>query len=202
MFFKSFKAIIFMPFILLLFISIFFVPIIYSDNSNIKFITTLENNPEDITQTLNSNYAWPVPGITQISSKFGPRKAPTAGASTFHAGIDIPATPGTNLVSISNGSILFTGWNGAAGYCVIIQHSDFQAHYFHVDPNFLVSSGEIIKKGQVIAKVGPLNVYGISNNPYKDSKGNPTNGATTGPHLHFTIKKEGQYIDPLTVLIL
>ena len=51
--------------------------------------------------------------------------------------------------------------------------------------------------GQIIGQVGPKNVYGIKNNPYKDSSGKPTNGATTGPHLHFTIKKDGKAVNPL-----
>ena len=68
-----------------------------------------------------------------------------------------------------------------------------------MDPNFIVYVGQSVKSGQIIGKIGPLNVYGIPNNPYKDSSGNPTNGSTTGPHLHFTIKKAGQYIDPLTL---
>ena len=57
--------------------------------------------------------------------------------------------------------------------------------------------GSNVKAGQVIGKVGPKNVYGIKNNPYKDSSGKPTNGATTGPHLHFTIKKDGKAVNPL-----
>lgn len=50
-----------------------------------------------------------------------------------------------------------------------------------------------------IADVGPKNVYNVKNNPYKDSNGNPTNGATTGCHLHLTIKKGGIRINPLTL---
>ena len=46
----------------------------------------------------------------------------------------------------------------------------------------------------IIATVGPKNVYGISNNPYKDSSGNPTNGATTGCHLHLSIKYKGKNV--------
>ena len=51
--------------------------------------------------------------------------------------------------------------------------------------------------GQVIGTVGPKNVYNIKNNPYKDENGNPTNGATTGCHLHLTIKENKIAVDPL-----
>lgn len=199
MFFKSFKAIVFMPLILMLFIPIFFIPIIYGSDQNIKFVTNVPNYSEGTSYPISSSYAWPAPGFTQISSYYGPRKAPTAGASTFHAGIDIAAPTGTNLVSIDNGKVIFTAWNGAGGYSVIIESGNYTFSYFHVDPNFLVSVNQKVKKGQVVARVGPLNVYGIANNPYRDSKGNPTNGATTGPHLHFAVKKEGQAVDPLVL---
>ena len=58
----------------------------------------------------------------------------------------------------------------------------------------------MVKKGQVISKVGPYNVYGVPNNPYRDKNGNPTNGASTGPHLHFTLKQDGKAVDPLLFL--
>lgn len=57
--------------------------------------------------------------------------------------------------------------------------------------------GDYVEQSQVIGQVGPLNVYGILNNPYKDKNGNPTNGSTTGCHLHFTIRKNGSLVNPL-----
>ena len=60
-----------------------------------------------------------------------------------------------------------------------------------------VSTNQNVTRGQVIGTVGPKNVYGIQNNPYKDSNDNPTNGATTGCHLHFTIKLNDKAVDPL-----
>ena len=59
--------------------------------------------------------------------------------------------------------------------------------------------GQFIDKGVQIGNVGPKNVYGVPNNPYKDSSGNPTNGATTGCHLHLTIRKNGELVNPLTL---
>lgn len=145
---------------------------------------------------------WPAEGHYKISSEFGNRKAPTTGASTFHSGIDIPAPEGTKLISIMDGEIVSTGWGGASGYAITIKSNDnqYRFSYYHCSPEFIVSIGETVKKGQVIGKVGPKNVYGITNNPYKDNNGNPTNGATTGCHCHFAVRKNGELIDPLEII--
>ena len=79
----------------------------------------------------------------------------------------------------------------------MIENGEFIYSYSHISPIFLVNIGDYICKGQIIANVGPKNVYNVPNNPYKDYNGNPTNGATTGPHLHFSIKKDGKAVNPL-----
>ena len=170
-----------------------FIPTI-TNNSNLETITPEISGNINMS---NSIFHWPVPGYTKISSYFGKRNSPTAGASSFHKGIDIPAPTGSNLIAVFNGTVNFIGFNGSAGYSIHIKSNNLQFLYHHVSPNYIVKVGDYIYAGQVIGKVGPKNVYGITNNPYKDSSGKPTNGATTGPHLHFTIKKDGKAVNPL-----
>lgn len=64
---------------------------------------------------------------------------------------------------------------------------------------FLFIHGDIVNQGDLIANVGPKNIYGFPNNYFKDASGNPTNGSTTGPHLHLNIKKNNVSIDPLSL---
>lgn len=96
---------------------------------------------------------------------------------------------GCNIISLFSGVVSYTGFNGAGGYTITIKSNEFTASYCHVSPDFKVSIGQKVRKGSVIGKVGPKNIDGVANNPYQDKNGNPTNGATTGPHLHLTLKK-------------
>lgn len=119
------------------------------------------------------------------------------GASTYHSGIDIPAPEGTDILSICSGVVTFCSWGAGGGYTIVVENDNTKVSYCHVSPIFIVSRNDIVNVGDVISNVGPKNVYGIENNPYHDSSGNPTNGATTGCHLHLTIKKDGQAVNPL-----
>ncbi len=103
---------------------------------------------------------------------------------------------------IMDGKVVAAGWGGSGGYTITIESTDglFRFSYCHSSPEFIVSVGQPVKKGEVIGKVGPKNVYGVTNNPYKDKEGKPTNGALTGCHCHFTVKKDGEIIDPLEIL--
>ena len=117
----------------------------------------------------------PLHGYTTITSHFGPRKSPTTGKASCHYGLDIAAPSGSNIVAIFSGQVTFTGFNGANGFTVTITNGFLSASYSHVSPTFLVYEGQYINQGEIIATVGPKNVYGVPNNPYKDSNGNPTN---------------------------
>ena len=149
----------------------------------------------------NKNYAWPVPGYTRISSYFGKRNAPTSGASTYHKGVDIPAPEGTALIATCDGEITFTGFLGGGGCTVTLTtNENIKISYCHVSPNYIVSVGDQISQGQIIATVGPKYIYGIAGNTYKDAEGRPTNGATTGCHLHIGFRLNGDYVNPLDYL--
>ena len=149
----------------------------------------------------NLNFAWPIPGYTSISSPFGKRTAPTSGASTFHKGTDIPAPEGTTLIATCDREITFIGFLGGGGYTITITNADgLKISYCHVSPNYIVSVGQIVEQGEIIGNVGPKYVYGVVGNNYKDASGNPTNGATTGCHLHIGFRAGGEYVNPMDYL--
>lgn len=177
-------------------VCIFFIPFLSTENSNQQ----LEYS--EIIFLGNNNFAWPIPGYTRISSYFGKREAPTAGSSTYHKGIDIPAPEGTNLIASCDGEITFTGFLGGGGYTITLTNPDgLKISYCHVSPNYLVSKGDIIHQGQIIGIVGPKYVDSVLGNPYKDSTGRFTNGATTGCHLHIGFRlPDNSYVNPLDYL--
>lgn len=190
------KKIIYTFIFFMLFICIFFIPALSSTSYSNELVDG------ELIFLGNTNYAWPIPGYTRLSSPFGKRVAPTTGASTYHKGIDIPAPEGTNLIATCDGEITFTGFLGGGGYTITLTNLDgIKISYCHVSPNYIVQIGDIIKQGQIIGNVGPKYVYGVSGNQYKDpSNGKPTNGATTGCHLHIGFRIGDNYVNPLNYL--
>ncbi len=153
-------------------------------------------NPDDIFIS-SSGYAWPIPNKYYISSYFGYRNLELFGSSSYHSGIDIPASEGTYFLAATSGTITYLGFSGSGGYTIILENSEIKVVYCHVSPNFIVNVGDHVERSQVIGQVGPFNVYDVLNNPYKDKNGNPTNGSTTGCHLHFSIKINNVAVNPL-----
>lgn len=165
----------------------------------ISFSNGYSNGLDSIGKKVN----WPVEKTKTISSPFGMRKDPFGSGKTFfHNGIDIAAPEGEKLIALEDGEVTRTSFYGGYGYTICIKGKDTNIVYLygHVDPNFIVKKGMKIAKGDVIGKVGPFNVKIASNNPFRDFKGNPTNGMTTGSHLHFSIINNGKFIDPFIYL--
>lgn len=133
----------------------------------------------------NSDFSWPLPGFYNITSNFGTRIHPISGKISSHQGIDISGTVGADIYSVSAGIVTLAEYNGANGYSIHISNGVFEFIYGHVSPQYIVSVGDVIEQNQIIGNVGPK---------YVDGK---LNGSTTGPHLHFGIKKDGIAVNPL-----
>ena len=104
-FFKQFYLILSILIFLIIFISCFFTPFFNSS----EILNQLEGKEIIIS---NSGFAWPIPGYLKITSPFGKRISPTAGASNFHKGIDIGAPEGTFLIAAIDGTITYVGFLG------------------------------------------------------------------------------------------
>lgn len=117
----------------------------------------------------------------RLSSGFGRRTAPTAGASTYHKGIDWATPVGTSVYASSGGVVVKAGWGSGYGYVVYINHPDGrQTRYGHLSRIF-VSAGQTVRQGQVIAASG-------------------NTGRSSGPHVHFEILINGVQVNPLNYL--
>ena len=194
MFSSHFKYFFILLFCFFLFLPHLFIPVI-ANLENVQI--NISSSPLQTYTISSTGLTWPIPGYTRISSPFGRRTSPTSGASSYHLGIDIPAPVGTNLIAPLDAIVTFIGFKGSGGYTIILKNQHLEFIYHHVSAHYIIHKGEYIKQGQVIGEVGPKYISAISGNPYHDNSGKQTNGATTGPHLHFSIRKDGIAVNPL-----
>lgn len=125
-------------------------------------------------------YIKPISG-GRLSSTFGRRNAPTRGASSNHQGVDWAIAKGSAVVASSGGVVTKAGWAKGYGYVVYIKHPDGkETRYGHLS-KVLVSVGQSVRQGEKIALSG-------------------NSGVSTGPHLHFEIRVNGQAVNPLKYL--
>ncbi len=125
----------------------------------------------------STGFLWPCPSSHRITSSFGYRTAPVAGASTYHKGIDIGASSGAAIVASASGRVTTATYSSSAGNYVVISHGNgISTVYMHASALY-VSEGDIVTQGQTIAAVG-------------------STGYSTGPHLHFGVIVNGSYVDP------
>lgn len=189
-FFKPFYYLIIVLVIMVIFITCFFTPSL----SNMEILKQVESGKIVIS---NFGFAWPIPGYNKITSYFGKRISPIEGASSYHKGLDIGAPEGSILIAAIDAQITYTGFLGGGGYTITLTSDNMKITYCHVSPQYIVEVGDTVERGDVIGQVGPKYVYGVKGNNYYDENGRPTNGATTGTHLHFGIRIDDKYVNPL-----
>ena len=156
-----------------------------------KEISELESRGQEINNEIvsssgggsynGSKMAWPVIGYTTLSSKFGYRIHPISGEKKLHTGIDIPAPAGTPVVAANSGTVIISRYDNSYGNMVAIDHGGGIVSFYAHNTERLVKVGDKVSKGQKISTVG-------------------TTGYSTGNHLHFEVKKNGTFVDPMNYL--
>ncbi|MCI8654891.1 MAG: peptidoglycan DD-metalloendopeptidase family protein [Clostridia bacterium] len=144
-----------------------------------KEITEEEQMKKDA-EEIKNNIKFIVPVQGTITSKYGERNPTVSTVSKFHTGLDIGTETGTDIISATDGKVILRSTTGDYGNHLKIENSDILIIYAHCS-KLLVNEGEEVKQGQKIAEVG-------------------STGNSTGPHLHFEIRKSGRYVNPQWIL--
>ena len=122
--------------------------------------------------------AWPCPGYESVGSRFGMRYHPILHYTRMHSGIDVSAPSGAALVAAGSGRVQSAGSRGGYGNCVIIDHGDGLATVYAHMSSISVREGQGVARGDRIGAVG-------------------STGLSTGPHLHFEVRVNGNAVNPL-----
>jgi murein DD-endopeptidase MepM/ murein hydrolase activator NlpD len=117
----------------------------------------------------------------KMTSPFGWRVDPITGSQRFHGGIDLAAAPGEPVYATQAGLVMFSGTYGGYGNVVVLNHGNALFTLYGHNSQLLVKAGDMVYRGQVISKVG-------------------STGRSTGPHLHFEVHHNGQYVNPVIYL--
>lgn len=126
-------------------------------------------------------FTWPAPGYSQITSTFGYRIHPILKTKKLHTGIDIGVPSNSTVVAANDGTVIHSNWLGGYGKAVMVDHGGGIVTLYAHNNDLLVNVGDKVKKGQVISKSG-------------------STGMSTGPHLHFEVRLDGNYVDPMPYL--
>lgn len=140
----------------------------------------LEENRKAIVYD-GGQFKWPAPSYTRISDDYGWRTHPILGIKQFHNGVDMAAPSGSPILAAYDGEVVKASYSATMGNYIMIDHGDgLITIYMHASA-LLVSEGQMVARGEQIAKVG-------------------STGRSTGPHLHFTVRKDGSYVSPWNYL--
>lgn len=149
------------------------------ETGSVIFLPGAKLSADEMDKALGMEFVRPAFG-GWISSVLGYRRDPFTLGHQFHPGIDIALPYGTTIVAARSGQVEFAGWNGGYGRMVMIKHTDgYSSIYGHMQ-RFIVSGGQWVRAGQIIGYVG-------------------STGYSTGPHLHFELRRYGQVINPMQV---
>ena len=127
---------------------------------------------------IGGEFLWPTPGNTTITSPFGNRFHPILHYYRNHNGIDIGAPMGEPVVASNPGTVITASYVGTYGNVVMIDHGGGVVTAYAHGSKILVEVGQVVQRGEVIMEIG-------------------STGLSTGPHLHFEIKINGTFVDPL-----
>jgi murein DD-endopeptidase MepM/ murein hydrolase activator NlpD len=142
------------------------------------FLPGARMSQNDLSRVTGNLFLYPVRG--RLSSTFGSRPDPFTGVVRFHNGVDIVGRQGTTVGAAMAGSVAAIGFNANYGRYVFLQHSGYQTMYAHLN-RIAVSTGQKLAQGQKIGELG-------------------NTGYSTGPHLHFSIYRGSEPVDPLRFL--
>ena len=129
----------------------------------------------------NEKFIWPAAYSKSITCKYGPRIHPITKKKSTHTGIDIRATTGSNVYATASGVVIKAGWNTAYGNMIIIDHGNGITSLYGHASKLVVKVGDTVNQGDIIMKAG-------------------STGYSTGPHLHFEVRKNGTPQDPKNYL--
>ncbi len=149
--------------------------------SEILLIKEIKEEREEALESSNVTYIkgrWPLENYRYISSGYGYRTHPITKKLNFHNGIDIPAPKNTSVIASDDGIVIFAGYKNGYGNVVEIEHFDNKKTLYAHNNSIVVNEGQVVKRGQVIAKVG-------------------STGDSTGNHVHFEVKINNKRINPL-----
>ncbi len=145
------------------------------------FIPGARMGTNDLLQALGELFKNPIHAKFRYTSMFGPRLDPITGAKSSHTGIDLACPTGTAIFASCPGTVAFVGYSNIFGNYVILKHANgYQSLYGHM-------SKTLAKKGQIVDQNTKIGLVGST-------------GYSTGPHLHFTVYKNGKLVDPMSVL--
>ena len=140
-------------------------------------IRKLELEQKGLSSRAPTKLAWPTPGYSRITSDYGWRTHPVFRTRRWHNGIDIASPSGKKVLAVEDGKVVLAGWYGGYGNTVIIMHGGgISTMYGHLS-KILVKEEQFVARGEQVGKIG-------------------TTGISTGPHLHITVYKNGEDVNP------